>query len=70
MEHSQSDTSPLKKQRKLAGLTQKELADATGVKIRMIQDAQQNYQDISKAEFATVFKLSRCLGCLPEDLLG
>ena len=70
MERSQSDTSPLKKQRKLAGLTQKELADATGVKIRMIQAYEQNYQDISKAEFATVIKLSRCLGCLPEDLLG
>ena len=61
--------SPLKRYRKLAGMTQKQLAELTGVKIRMIQAYEQNDQDISRAEMMTVLKLSHCLGCAPEDLL-
>lgn len=69
IERNSSDTSPLKRQRKLAGLTQKQLAELSGVKIRMIQAYEQKEQDISKAEAATVMRLSRCLGCSVEDLL-
>lgn len=63
-----NDSSPLKRQRKLAGLTQKQLAEQTGVTLRMIQAYEQNEQDMSKAEVATVMKLARCLGCAIEDL--
>jgi transcriptional regulator with XRE-family HTH domain len=61
---------PLKRQRMSAGLTQKELADKSGVKIRMIKAYEQNYQDISKAEVWSVIKLARALNCSPEDLLS
>jgi DNA-binding XRE family transcriptional regulator len=69
IERNSSGTSPLKRQRKLAGLTQKQLSKLAGVKIRMIQAYEQNEQDIAKAEAATVMRLSRCLGCSVEDLV-
>ena len=69
IERNNSTFSPLKRQRKLAGLTQKQLAEHTGVKIRMIQAYEQNDQDISKAEVSTVLRLARCLGCSIEDLI-
>lgn len=70
IERNNSTFSPLKRQRKLAGLTQKQLAEHTGVKIRMIQAYEQNDQDISRAEVSTVMRLARCLGCSVEDLIG
>ena len=60
----------LKRQRKSAGLTQKELACRSGVKLRMIQAYEQNYQDISKAEVGSVIKLAKALSCSVEDLLA
>lgn len=69
IERNNSTFSPLKRQRKLAGLTQKQLSELSGVKIRMIQAYEQNDQDISKAEVSTVLKLARCLGCSIEDLI-
>lgn len=69
IERNSSGTSSLKRQRKLAGLTQKQLSKLAGVKIRMIQAYEQNEQDIAKAEAATVMRLSRCLGCSVEDLV-
>ena len=69
LERNGSDCSPLKRQRKIAGLTQKQLAELAGVKIRMIQAYEQYDQDISKAEVATVMRLSKCLGCSVEDLI-
>ena len=69
LERNSSDCSPLKRQRKIAGLTQKQLAELAGVKIRMMQAYEQFDQDISKAEVATVMRLSKCLGCSVEDLI-
>lgn len=69
LQRSSNDCSPLKRLRKIAGLTQKQLAELAGVKIRMIQAYEQYDQDISKAEVATVLRLSRCLGCSVEDLV-
>ena len=54
--------------RKQSRLTQKELADLSGVTLRMIQAYEQGDQDINKAETRTVFALSRVLGCAPEVL--
>lgn len=61
--------SSLKRQRRLVGLTQQELSDRSGVKLRMIQAYEQKYQDISKAEVATVIRLARALSCDVEDLI-
>ena len=59
----------LKRQRKCAGLTQQELAGRSGVKLRMIQAYEHNYQDISKAEAGSVLRLAKALSCSVEDLL-
>ena len=69
-EYKGTSVNPLKRQRKSAGLTQKELAERSGVKVRMIKAYEQGNQDISKAEARSVIKLARALNCLPEDLLS
>lgn len=51
---------------KQSHLTQSELAEQSGVTLRMIQAYEQGDQDILKAEVRTVFALSRVLGCAPE----
>lgn len=68
-EYRNSSMNPLKRQRKSAGLTQQELAERSGVKLRMIQAYEQNYQDISKAEVGSIIRLAKTLSCKVEDLL-
>ena len=58
----------LKTTRKQQHLTQKELAEMSGVSLRMIQAYEQGNQDIRKAEVQTVFALSRVLSCDPETI--
>lgn len=58
----------LKTIRKQSRLTQRELAELSGVSLRMIQAYEQADQDIRKAEAQTVFALSKALGCLPEAI--
>lgn len=69
MSNSETDVSPLKRQRKSAGFTQQELAERSGVSLRMIRAYEQNKQDISKAESAAVLNLASVLGCSPYFLL-
>ena len=56
-----SSVSPLKKARENCGLTQEELAGISGISLRMIRAYEQKSQDISKASFATVFRLESVL---------
>ena len=63
-----SDTH-LKQIRESRGLSQKELSDISGVKLRSIQMYEQRVNDIDKAQSQTLFRLSRVLGCSIEDLL-
>ena len=60
----------LKHQRKLAGLTQRELAERSGVSLRMIQAYEQFGQDIAKAEAGSLLNLASVLGCEPATLLN
>lgn len=60
----------LKAQRKLSGLTQAELANRSGVFLRMIRAYEQGQQPLAKAEAGTVFSLAKALGCDAEALLG
>lgn len=60
---------PLKRQRMVCGFTQQQLAERTGITLRMIQAYEQNRQDISRAEARTIIKLSKVLCCEPEDLI-
>lgn len=50
------------------GLTQKQLSEASGVSLRMIQLYEQRRNDIMRAEFATVRNLARALGCAVDEL--
>lgn len=59
----------LKTIRKLAGLSQKELAEKSGVSLRMIQQYEQRAKDINKAAAINLFALARVLGCKAEDLM-
>ncbi|MBQ9044103.1 MAG: helix-turn-helix transcriptional regulator [Eggerthellaceae bacterium] len=59
----------LQAQRKLSGLTQRALADKSGVNLRTLQQYESGAKDINKAAAETVLALSRVLGCQMEDLL-
>ena len=58
----------LKTLRKQLHITQNQLAEISGVSLRMIQAYEQGDQDIKKAEAKTVFALSKTLGC-PAELI-
>lgn len=59
----------LKRIRKESGLTQPQLAEASGVNVRMIQHYEQGVKDINAAAALSVYKLARVLDCTIEDLL-
>lgn len=61
--------SKLKKIRQARGLSQKKLAEKSGVDLRSIQMYEQRRNDINKAQAETLLKLSRVLGCRIEDLM-
>ena len=58
-----------KRLRKYAGISQKELADKTGVPLRTIQQYEQGQKNIAHAHADVVVRLSRALYCDIEDLL-
>ena len=60
----------LKRIREACGLSQRELAEQSGVKLRMIQLYEQGVNDIQRAQAQTLYKLSRTLGCSIETLLS
>ncbi len=68
-EHDRNNISPLKRQRLVCALTQKELAYRTGISLRMIRAYEQKRQDISKAEVRSVINLAKALSCKVEDLI-
>lgn len=55
--------------RKATGLSQKQLAEKSGVTLRMIQQYEQRAKDINKATASNLFALAQALGCKAEDLL-
>ena len=59
----------LKRQRELLGLSQSQLAKASGVGLRAIQQYEQGAKRIDRASFGTVQQLARTLHCRPSDLL-
>lgn len=56
-------------QRKLCGLTQKELAKKSGIKLRTIQQYERRAKDINKASVSSIVALANVLGCKVENLL-
>ena len=65
----ENNGSNLQRLRKLANMTQRELAEAAEVSLRMVQLYEQRRQDIRKAETASLLRLSGVLGCEVKDLL-
>lgn len=60
----------LKTIRENKGISQKKLADLSGVNIQMIQHYEQGVRDINKAQAITVLKLAKTLECNMEDLVN
>jgi len=61
--------SKLQTQRKLLGLSQKELAEKSGVNLRTLQQYEINAKDLSKASFSSVYSLASVLGCEVNDIV-
>lgn len=55
--------------RKARGFTQGQLAQQSGVALRMIQLYEQRQNDMNKAQAGTLRSLARALGCEMQDLL-
>lgn len=55
--------------RKLAGLTQKELADKSGVNLRTLQQYELGVKNINKASAISIYNLAKALNCKFEDIL-
>lgn len=61
--------SKLKNTRQAAGLSQSQLAAATGLNVRMLQYYEQGVKDINGAKLATLLKLCLALDCKLGDIL-
>ena len=59
----------LKQRRKSAGLSQRELAERSGVPIRTIQQYEQRQKGINKAQAESLVMLAKVLCCGVDDLL-
>lgn len=59
----------LKKYRCAAGLSQFELARASGVSVRVLQNYEQGVRDICKASAETVMSIAKALNMTIEDLI-
>lgn len=59
----------LKQFRQRAGLSQSELAEASGVPVRTIQQYEQRQKSINKAQAEYLMMLARALSCNAEDLI-
>jgi len=63
-------SNPLKEAREQIGMTQKALSEVSGVSLRMIRAYEQKQQDMSRAEYDSIFRLSKVLRIPAESLLG
>lgn len=59
----------LKRLRKTLDITQKELAEQSGVPLRTLQQYEQRQKDINKAQAEYLIALSKVLSCPPEALI-
>ena len=59
----------LKQIREAAGLTQTELAKASNISVRVLQNYEQGTRPLNGARAITVYRIAQALGCTIEDLL-
>lgn len=62
--------SRLKFMRTDKGMSQSQLAEASGVNVRLIQAYEQGYKDINKAQVVTVLQLSEALDCDVYEIIN
>jgi DNA-binding XRE family transcriptional regulator len=62
--------SALKRLRAYAGLSQRELAERSGIPLRTIQQYEQGQKDIAHARADSILRLSKELYCSPEELIA
>lgn len=60
----------LKEIRNRKGISQKELSEATKIKLRTIQSYEQKTKNIDNAKFETLIKLSIALDCRISELIN
>lgn len=60
----------LKEIRNRKGISQKELSEATKIKLRTIQSYEQKTKNIDNAKFETLIKLSIALDCRISELFN
>lgn len=61
--------SKLKYRRTAAGLTQKQLAEAAGISIRLLQEYEQGRKDLNRAQVQKALALANALGVRVEEIL-
>lgn len=61
--------SNLKDMRTRRGMTQAQLADASGISVRAVQDYEQGHKDINRAAAVTVYQIAQALRCAVEDII-
>ena len=59
----------LKQYREKRKLSQRELAERSGVSLRTLQDYEKGQKPINKAAAITVLRIAQALNCKVEDLL-
>ena len=59
----------LKRLRQGRHLSQRQLAELSGINVRMIQHYEQGAKDINAAAALTVYRLAQALSCSMEELL-
>lgn len=64
------DKSRLKFMRTDKGMSQSQLAEASGVSVRLIQAYEQGYKDINKAQVVTVLQLAEALECDVYEIIN
>ncbi len=67
--HKSENPSKLTTIRKARGFTQAQLAQQSGVALRMVQLYEQRQNDINKAQAGTLLSLAKALGCEMGDLM-
>lgn len=67
--HEANPDTRLKTARSMAGLSQSELAEMSGVSVRTIQQYEQRQKSINRAKAETLLRLAKALCCDMEDLM-
>ncbi len=67
--HKMQSETRLARIRKLAGLSQDELAKKAGVSVETVCAYEQRKRDIGKAQYRIVKKMAKALGCIADDLV-